>query len=121
MVAYTLQRQTIVIIIIYLVTTTYFPLFFESFQHAATCVIGNRHFQDYINYTLSFIYMYVCPLLVQIEAVIVNPSQREAMDTHVDQLLRAVLMQMRMNFSTPLTEASTPETLQKVCQLQTVV
>lgn len=51
----------------------------------------------------------------QIEAVIVNPSQREAVTSHVDQLLRAVLMQMRMNFSTPLTEASTPETLQEVC------
>ena len=36
------------------------------------------------------------------------------MDTHVDQLLRAVLMQMRMNFSTPLTDASTPETLKNV-------
>ena len=52
--------------------------------------------------------------ILQIEAVIVNPSQREAMDTHVDQLLRAVLMQMRMNFSTPLTDASTPETLKEV-------
>ena len=56
----------------------------------------------------------MCTLLLQIEAVVVNPSQREAMDTHVDQLLRAVLMQMRMNFSTPLTDASTPETLKAV-------
>ena len=42
------------------------------------------------------------------------------MDTHVDQLLRAVLVQMRINFSTPLTDASTPETLKNIWQLHRV-
>ena len=54
-------------------------------------------------------------LFIKLEAVILNPSQRDTMSPHVDQLLRAVMMQMRMNFSTPLTEASTPERLKEVC------
>ena len=48
--------------------------------------------------------------------MILNPSQRDAMSAHVDQLLRAVLMQMRMNFSSPLSEASTPESLKQASE-----
>ncbi|XP_064399412.1 cytoskeleton-associated protein 5-like isoform X3 [Halichondria panicea] len=50
----------------------------------------------------------------QIEAVIVSPSQRPAITPHVDQLLRALLLQMRVNFSSPLTNASDSDSQKEV-------
>ncbi len=46
-----------------------------------------------------------------------NPGQRVAVTPHVDQLLRAVLMQMRMNFSTSLAKASDAQAHQEVMEL----
>ncbi len=44
----------------------------------------------------------------------VNPSQRPAVTSHVDQLIRAVLMQMRLNFSTPLSNTDNKKALLEV-------
>ena len=51
---------------------------------------------------------------MQLESVMTSPSQRVTMKPHVDQLIRSILMQMKMNFSAPLTNASDPQALQEV-------
>ena len=43
----------------------------------------------------------------------VNPSQRAAVNSHVDQLIGTVLMQLRMNFSAPVNNDQ--DALQQVC------
>jgi len=50
----------------------------------------------------------------QIEAVVSAPSQRVSVTPHINQLLRTVLMQMRMNFTTPLANANDPQSQQEV-------
>ena len=51
----------------------------------------------------------------QIEVVISTSSQRVSVKPHIDQLLRAVLMQMRMNFTTPLAKANDRQSQDEVC------
>ena len=51
----------------------------------------------------------------QIEAVVSTPSQRVSVTPHINQLLRTVLMQMRMNFTTPLANANDQQSQQEVC------
>ena len=48
-------------------------------------------------------------LCVQVEAILSSEDQRSSLATHVDQLLRAVLMQMKMNFTTQFAAASDSE------------
>ena len=43
-----------------------------------------------------------------------TPSQRVSVTPHINQLLRTVLMQMRMNFTTPLANAYDPQSQQEV-------
>lgn len=44
----------------------------------------------------------------------VNPSQRPAVTSHVDQLIRTVLMQMRMKFFAPLSNTNDKDALLQV-------
>ena len=46
---------------------------------------------------------------VQVEAVLSSEDQRSSLATHVDQLLRAVLIQMKINFTTQFAAASDSE------------
>lgn len=55
--------------------------------------------------------------LSQIESLICSPEQHTELKKHVDQLLRTVLMQTRMNFTSNINEAVTPEDKQRVLTL----
>ena len=55
--------------------------------------------------------------LSQIESLICSPEQHTELKKHVDQLLRTVLMQTRMNFTSNMNEAVTPEDKQRVLTL----
>ena len=46
------------------------------------------------------------PALYQVEAILSSEEQRTVLLPHVDQLLRAVLMQMKLNFTTQFAAAS---------------
>ena len=46
-----------------------------------------------------------------------SSEQFPLLTPHVEQLLRAVLLQMKMNFTSSLPKASTPEALDKVMEL----
>ena len=46
------------------------------------------------------------PALYQVEAILSSEEQRAVLLPHVDQLLRAVLMQMKLNFTTQFAAAS---------------
>jgi cytoskeleton-associated protein 5 len=54
--------------------------------------------------------------LKQIEGVVANPRYIPALVPHVDHLLRAVLMQLRITFATPLATASDPQSQQQVME-----
>ena len=56
-------------------------------------------------------------LPLQLEQVAKSSEQHQLLKTHVDQLLRSVLMQMRMNFSTNLARASSPAEQEQVMEL----
>ena len=52
--------------------------------------------------------------LRQMEGVISNPRYIPTLVPHVDHLLRAVLMQLKITFTTPLASADNPESQQQV-------
>ena len=58
-----------------------------------------------------YVHVYV---LFQIEVILTKPEQKAVMCSHVDQLLRAVLMKMKANFSAPLANADSLEARNKV-------
>lgn len=55
--------------------------------------------------------------LAQIEGIVTSSEQQSILATHIDQLLRAVLMQKRINFTTHLSMATSPEDYQRVLDM----
>ena len=93
-------------------------------SHQSACFISTSLSLS-LSLSIPSLHFFVCPMvleyipshLTQVEVVVSNPSQRIAVTTHIDQLIRAVLMQMRMNFTTPLAKANDPQSQREVMDL----
>ena len=53
----------------------------------------------------------------QLDSIATSPDQQQLLKPHVDQLIRSVLMHMRINFTTNLSRAATPVDQKQVMEM----